>query len=296
MDIEGKIAVVTGAGSGIGKATAVALAKAGADLVLADVDEARLKETEVDIRDAGRKALPVRTDVSKLDDVRNLYEQSVRNMGRVDILMNNAGVHMSGPVERVSIEDWEWIVGINFWGVVYGIHVFLPHMLERGSGHIINTASIAGLGGWDGSIPYTATKFAVLGLSESLAIYLKGKGIGVTAVCPGLVATNISGASRFIPSGDEVLDGIRRGFMEAFQKKELGEIAQQAEILEPEVVAEQIVQAVRGETFLVTPHANTREMMVQRAQDPEGTINQIAFFRALRQQEMRARAEAQEKP
>ena len=285
MEIEGKIAVVTGAGSGIGRATAMALAKEGADVVLADINDSRLDEARREIVGLGRKGLAVHTDVSKFGDVQNLFDRSVAEMGRVDILMNNAGVHITGPVEKISIADWEWVMGINLWGVIHGINVFLPHMLERGNGHIVNTASIAGLlGGADPSIPYTTTKFAVMGLSESLAVYLRMKGIGVTVICPGLVQTNIAAGSRRIPVGDG-LDPIRDAFHEAFEKGERPQLSQvEIEILEPEAVAHLVVAAVKENKFLVCTHANTDELIMQRTQDIEGMIDQRA----------RERAEAQE--
>jgi len=289
MKIRGKTAVVTGAGSGIGRATAVALAKEGADLVLADVNDDRLEQARKEIAGLGRKTLAVHTDVSKLKDVQNLFDRSVAEMGRVDILMNNAGVHMTGPVEKIPIADWEWILGINLWGVIHGISVFLPHMLERGTGHIINTASIAGLlGVADPSIPYTTTKFAVMGLSESLAVYLRMKGIGVTVICPGLVQTNIAEGARRIPVGDG-LDALREAFYEAFQRGERPEFAQlEVEILEPEVVANLAVRAVKENRFLVCSHANTEEMVMQRGQDIEGLIEQRARERAEAQERLRA--------
>ena len=173
MEIQGKIAVVTGAASGIGRSTALALAREGADVVLADLNRDGLTEVRAEIEKLGRTGLAIPADVTKLNDIQNLYDRSISEMGRVDILMNNAGVHMSGPVEKTAVDDWKWIVDINLWGVVNGIHVFLPHMLERSSGHIVNTASSAGLAGaLDRSIPYTMTKFAVVGLSEGLAVYL----------------------------------------------------------------------------------------------------------------------------
>ena len=219
MEIDGKIAVVTGAASGIGRATAIALAREGADLALADVRDDRLEEARKEITALGRRSIAVHTDVSKLQDVRNLFDRCVSEMGRVDILMNNAGVHLVGPTEKISIADWQWIVGINLWGVVHGINVFLAHMLERGSGHIVNTASMAGLIGAEPSVPYVATKFAVVGMSECLAAYLRPKGIGVTVVCPSFVATNIAEQERLVPFGDD-FDDARRAFLEALKRGE----------------------------------------------------------------------------
>ena len=280
MEIEGKVAVLTGAASGIGKATAVALAQGGADVVLADVNDERLAEVKGEIEVLGCRVLTVHTDVSKLEAVQSLFDQSISEMGRVDILMNNAGVHLSGPVDKVSIDDWEWIIGINLWSVIYGVHIFLPHMLERGSGHIVNTASIAGLIGWkDPAIPYTATKFAIVGISEGLAAYLKNKGVGVTVICPDIVLTDLETTARFIPAGDG-LDPARRKLLDALHEGQADFLellaSLQIVVLRPEEVAVAVVDAIRKGTCLVTPHPGTKEMMLQRALDFDGMIAEAA--------------------
>jgi len=273
MEIQGKIAVVTGAASGIGRATATALAREGADLVLADVNDDRLEEVRKEITALGRRGVAVHTDVSKLQDVRNLFDRSISEMGRVDILMNNAGVHLLGPAEKISIADWEWIVGINLWGVVYGINAFLSHMLERGSGHIVNTASMSGLIGVESSVPYVATKFAVVGMSECLAAYVRPKGIGVTVLCPGFVATNIVEHERLVPFGDG-FDDERRAFLEAVKRGEWSRFeALPGGVASPEQVAQKVVHAIKENVFLVYTHLGHKEAVVRKAQDPEGTID-----------------------
>jgi NAD(P)-dependent dehydrogenase (short-subunit alcohol dehydrogenase family) len=297
MEIKGKIAVVTGAASGIGRSTAIALAREGADVVLSDLNRDGLAEVRGEIEALGRKGLAVPADVTKLEDIQNLYERSISEMGRVDILMNNAGVHMTGPVEKTAIDDWKWIVDVNLWGVVNGIHVFLPHMLDRGSGHIVNTASSAGLAGvLDRSIPYTMTKFAVVGLSEGLAAYLKGRGIGVTMLCPGMVSTNIAGGERFIPAGDG-LDDLRLELLnasrESFKRGKLPDFisdfissrggplgAALATIINPERIAEAAVRAIRENTFLVVMPAELMELVKQRSMDMEGYIDQAVQMKA----------------
>jgi NAD(P)-dependent dehydrogenase (short-subunit alcohol dehydrogenase family) len=276
MEIHGQIAVVTGAASGIGRATATALAREGADLVLADVNDDRLEEVRKEITALGRKGVAVHTDVSKLQDIRNLFDRSIGELGRVDILMNNAGVHLVGPAERISIADWEWIVGTNLWGVVYGVNVFLPHMLERGTGHIVNTASMSGLIGAESSIPYVATKFAVVGMSECLAAYLRPKGIGVTVLCPGFVATNIVERERLVPFGDG-FDDSRKAFLEAVKQGDWSRFnALPGGVVSPEQVAEKVVQAIKGNVFLVYTHPGHKEAVVQKAQDPEAAIDVLA--------------------
>lgn len=281
MEITGKVGVVTGAGSGIGRATALALAREGADIVLSDINEDRLEQVRAEIEALGRKALAVRADVSKLADVQNLFGRSAVEMGRVDILMNNAGVHMMGPIENVTLADWEWILGINLWSVIFGVHVFLPHMLERGSGHIVNTGSMAGLiPVGDASIPYVATKCAVVGMSEGLAAYLRPKGIGVTVVCPSFVHTNIGKSGRFIPSGDG-LDGLRDTFYHSFGEEatpdQMALFSQmlQSEIVSAESVAEKVVQAIKSGRVRVLTHSDSQKWVTRRATDIEGVVDEF---------------------
>ncbi len=276
MEIEGKIAVVTGAASGIGRATAIALAREGAGLALADVNDDRLEEVRKEIAALGRQAVAVHTDVSKLEDVRNLFDRAVGELGRVDILMNNAGVHLTGPAEKISMADWQWLVGINLWGVIHGVHVFLPHLLERGSGHIVNTASMSGLIGAESSLPYVTTKFAVVGLSECLAAYLRPKGIGVTVVCPGFVATNIVEQERLVPFGDG-FDDAREAFLETMQRGDWSRLSiLPGGVVSPEEVAEKVVQAIKENVYLVYTHPGHKELVAQKAQDPEAAINMMA--------------------
>jgi NAD(P)-dependent dehydrogenase (short-subunit alcohol dehydrogenase family) len=265
----------------------VALARKGADLVVADLNRDGLTKVLKEVESAGRKGLAVETDVTKPEAVQNLYDKSISEMGRVDILVNNAGVHMAGPVEKTPLQDWQWITDVNLWGVIHGIHVFLPHMLERGSGHIVNIASISGLaGGVDGSIPYTMTKFAVVGLSEGLAVYLREKGIGVTAVCPGPVSTNIFESQRLIPTGDG-LDEARRDFLKILQTRfKAGESLTPsggqggtgseaaATVITPQAIAEGVVSAIEENRFLVVLPDELMEMVKLRSQDMEEFITE----------------------
>lgn len=278
MEIADRIAVVTGAASGIGRASALALAKAGADLVLADLNDARLEEVRGEIAGIGRRALVVHTDVSRLADVEALFEQAVARMGRVDILMNNAGVHVTGPVERIPVADWEWIVGINLWGVIYGVRTVLPHMLARGSGHIVNTASLAGLVGAEPSIPYTVTKFGVVGLSQALAAYLRPKGIGVSVLCPGFVATRITEHERLTPF-DDGRDETRRSFFQALADGDWSRMAAApGGVVTAESVADRVVDAVKANTFLILTHPGHKELVAAAAADPEAAVAQFALF------------------
>jgi NAD(P)-dependent dehydrogenase (short-subunit alcohol dehydrogenase family) len=190
-DFRDKVVVVTGAGSGIGRATAMAFAAEGANMVIADINKDRITETAKEIERRGGKATAQVTDVSDRAQVEALSKFVIQKHGRVDILHNNAGVGVGALIQDMNLKDWEWIVKINYWGVVYGIHYFLPYMIERRYGHIVNTASGAGLMALPATGAYCSTKFAVVGLSETLRMEVRRYGVGVTVVCPGVINTNI---------------------------------------------------------------------------------------------------------
>ncbi len=190
-DFRNKVVVITGAGSGIGKASAEAFAAEGADVVITDIREDRLQEVSSGILARGGSALIKKVDVSDRTQVEDLASFAIKEKGRVDILFNNAGVAIGATFENTSIEEWEWIFSINFWGVLYGIKAFLPHMIERKYGHIVNTSSLAGLCSMPGMTAYSSTKFAVAGLGEALRAEVRKYGIGVSTICPGVINTRV---------------------------------------------------------------------------------------------------------
>ena len=190
-NLKDQVTVITGAGSGIGQATALAFARCGADLVIADLSEERLARVVGEIKAFGARVLTRKVDVSDRAQVEAFAKYVIQERGHVDILHNNAGVSVGGTVADSSIENWEWIFGINFWGVLYGVKAFLPAMIERKYGHIVNTASMFGLCATPGTPAYNATKFAVVGLGEGLRAEVRKYNIGVTTICPGIVNTRI---------------------------------------------------------------------------------------------------------
>lgn len=197
----GKVAVVTGAASGIGFALAERFARSGLDVVLADVELAALEAAEQKIAEFGVKTLAVTTDVSDEASVQALAAAAIERFGAVHVVCNNAGVESVADPWFGPISTWRWVLGVNLWGVIHGIRAFLPLMLGQGGGHFVNTASIAGL--YPGFAPsYDASKHAVVAISEGLykSMTLAGLPIGVSVVCPGWVRTNIMDASRNWPA------------------------------------------------------------------------------------------------
>lgn len=238
-DFKDKVTVITGAGSGIGLSTALAFAREGADLVLADLSEERLHQAAGEVKALGARVLTRVVNVSDRAQVEAFAKFVIQERGRVDILHNNAGVSVSGEMADSSIESWEWIVGINFWGVVYGIKAFLPYMIERRYGHIVNTSSMFGLCAPPATPAYNATKFAVAGIGEGLRAEVRRYNIGVTTLCPGIVNTRIVADGRMeFKAGSKVTRDDTVRFYEKYA-------------LKPEQVAKAVVKAVRRNKAVV---------------------------------------------
>ena len=255
------VAVVTGAGSGIGLAIADALARRGCRLALADVQDDALAAAAEQIANHGVEVLTSRTDVSKREDVEVLATATVERFGAVHVLCNNAGVAGAGDPWLGPIEGWEWTMGVNFWGVVHGVRSFLPHIVMSGGGHIVNTASIAGL--FPGFSPaYDASKHAVVAMTEGLFHNLRDAGlpVGVSCLCPGWVKTGIVDADRNWPDelgprpetsagGRISRDHVRRAIDEG---------------MPPAVVADLVVDAVEAGRYWIFPHADFLDIAVER--------------------------------
>ncbi|MHB8233069.1 MAG: SDR family NAD(P)-dependent oxidoreductase [Solirubrobacteraceae bacterium] len=191
-NLQGKVAVVTGAGSGIGRATALLLARHGATVHAADIDARSAEIVAVEIASAGGSATAHRLDVSDADAVEAFAEAVFAASGHVDILHNNAGIGYGGNIESTAIADWERVIAVNLLGVAYGVQAFVPRMLAQGRpASVINTASQAGLTPAPKMAPYCASKYGVVGLTESLNAELSARGIHFTAICPGIIDTPI---------------------------------------------------------------------------------------------------------
>ena len=198
-DLEGKVAVVTGGASGIGKGIAEALKDQGVELVIADIEDGALQRTAKELGATG-----IQTDVSSAESVGALATEVVERFGTAHVLVNNAGIGPMGRIADLTLDDWKWMVGVNLWGVIHGIHAFLPILKSNEEGgHVVNTSSMAGLVGMPGLGSYTLTKYGVLGLTEVLAKELEedGSKVGATVLCPGTIHTNIGTSSRNRPDG-----------------------------------------------------------------------------------------------
>ncbi len=197
-DLKAKVAAITGAGSGIGRGLALALAREGAELALSDIDEKGLEATRAQAASNAPRVTTCTLDVADRGAVEAWAANTAREHGRVNLVFNNAGVALSSAIVDMSYEDLEWLMGINFWGVVYGTQSFLPHLIESGDGHVINISSVFGMIAVPGQGAYNAAKFAVRGYTECLREELDMMEAGVSATCvhPGGIKTNIARAAR----------------------------------------------------------------------------------------------------
>jgi NAD(P)-dependent dehydrogenase (short-subunit alcohol dehydrogenase family) len=251
------VAVVTGGAGGIGTAMARAFAARGAKLVLADIHAERLEQATKDLRSEGADVLGHVTDVTKAESCEALAEAAFQHFGGAHIICNNAGIAVLGPLAQATSADWHLTFDINFWGVVHGVQAFLPRLVDQQEGgHFVNTASMAGLTGMSWLGVYCASKFAVVGLTESLHRELRDQGIGVSVLCPMIVATEIDKNTR------EVLDRSNTGPTNAVVPPQ-SDI--KGGIVQPEDVAKRVVRAIeRGDLYVLT-HMEQREILARRA-------------------------------
>jgi NAD(P)-dependent dehydrogenase (short-subunit alcohol dehydrogenase family) len=261
LDPKGKTAFVTGAASGIGFGIAGRLAAAGARVALADIRPEPLESARARLAATGGEAMAVSVDVSDRASVEAAADAVEREFGDVQIVCNNAGVAMHGvPVEKVAAQDWDWVIGVNIYGVIHGVQTFLPRIRAHGKGgHIVNTASIGGLQVNPTFLtgPYSMTKFAVVSLSEALKNELEGTDIGISVLCPMSVATEIHLSERSRP--DRL-----GGPTERSDNHFMGELIKHG--LPPDVVGDYVVEAIRTGEFYILTHPETREWIEKRHQ------------------------------
>jgi len=238
--LHNRVAVITGAGSGIGRALAFELAAAGCKLALSDINETAVKQAAKELQDSGHEVIADRLDVADRDAFYAYADKVLEHFGEAHIVINNAGVAVGATVENTSYEDFEWLMGINFWGVVYGTKAFLPHLKKAEEGHIVNISSVFGLISVPSQSAYNAAKFAVRGFTEALRqeLEIEGSSVSCTTIHPGGIKTNIARNARMNESSVRAMtgkdvDGARADFEKLFRTS-------------PEDAAKAIIAGIRG--------------------------------------------------
>ena len=278
-DLRGKVAVVTGAASGIGRAMTDRFVASGMKVVLADVDEVKLRNVHAELSENGADVLPVTVDVSLGESLEELARRTLEKYGAAHVLCNNAGVAGVGDQWTGPMSVWDWVININLYGVVHGIRSFLPIMLDQNDGHIVNTASMAGLVAMPGFGPYNATKHAVVAISEGLFLELGAKGVNVSCscLCPGFVKTRIHESQRNMPRE-------LSSYAEDAQGSQFANVAGQAVMagIDVEIVARAVEDAVVNNKFwiLTHEHAALRTMEQRLEWMKGGGPNGIDLLRA----------------
>jgi NAD(P)-dependent dehydrogenase (short-subunit alcohol dehydrogenase family) len=273
-ELAGKTAFVTGAASGIGRGMARAFAKAGMNVALADIQAEAVEAARAEIEALGAKAIALTVDVSDRASVARAADAVMGAFGRVHVVANNAGVSMSGtPVEHVKPEEWDWVIGVNLYGVIHGMQTFLPLIRAHGEGgHIVNTSSIAGLQVRPGfhSGAYAVTKYGVVALSEALDLELAGTGIGVSVLCPAAVDTKIYETARVRPK--------RFGGPYVRPESDFMRTILEREGMHPDRVGERVVQAIKDEEFFIFTHSAPRAWIEARHRRMMEAFDRAAKF------------------
>ncbi len=255
---QGQVAVITGGASGIGLGMAQHFAQRGLRLVLADIEQGALDRAVADLTAAGADVIGIRTDVSKVDQVEALAAAAFDRFGAVNVLCSNAGVVKRGVAWEQSLEDWEWVVGVDLWSVIYGARAFIPRMLASGEpAHLVNTASTAGLAAFPMIGSYNVSKAGVVALSETLwhDLRTRGAAIGVSVLCPGLVATRIGESDRNRPGATPSEPAAA-----PISMRNPGAVA-----MLPSEVAQQVADAIESDQFWIITHPVYDEFVRQRA-------------------------------
>jgi NAD(P)-dependent dehydrogenase (short-subunit alcohol dehydrogenase family) len=265
-EFQGKVAVITGGASGIGRSMAERFAEEGMKIVLADIEFEALRKAEAEMKADGAEVIAVQCDISKAHDVKMLAQKTVDAYDTAHILCNNAGVGISGYTWEIDLEDWDWVMGVNLYGVVYGLHYFVPIMLENGEEcHIVNTSSMAGLTSGLNMSPYFVTKHGVVAISETLHKELEtvGSSINVSVLCPAWVDTKINDSDRNRPSGAIEIDETNETAV-AFREMVTQNLK---DGLRPSDVSQMVFEAIQNEEFYILPHPHWKDHVETRMTD-----------------------------
>ena len=262
-----KVAVVTGGASGLGRSMALAFAREGMRVAIADVDRGGLETVAGELRALGTKVLAQRVDVSKGDQVEALAKRVVSELGGVHVVCNNAGVALTAPIWETTVADWQWTLGVNLWGVIHGMRVFVPRLIAQDEGHVVNTASVAGLISPPGSGAYGASKHAVVTLSETLYHDLQehGSSVGVSVLCPAYVPTGIADSERNRPK--EFLNPPREPSPLLRAKQAMLRKAVQSGKISADQVAQMVVAGIKANRFYIVTHPRIMSAVEVRMRD-----------------------------
>jgi len=268
-EFKNKVAVITGGASGIGRGLAERAAHKGMKVVLADIDEQGLEKTEAELKGRGAQVLAVKTDVSRLTDIEALATKTLQAFGGVHLLVNNAGVSAGTTIRDSTIKDWEWVIGVDLWSVIYGLKVFVPIMLDQDTeGHVVNTASLAGLISGPGQAAYKVAKHGVVTLSETLyhELTLNGAKVGVSVLCPGFVKTAIMDCDKHRPQDlcnlpeEEVVTPEYEMWRQYYKQMIEGGMS-------CEMIADMVFSAISENKFYILTHADFRQLIELRMHD-----------------------------
>lgn len=261
QELAGKTAFITGGASGIGFALAKAALGEGMRVVIVDVDANALQQAEVALAGANTELLALQLDVTDRDQYAEIAAQVEQRFGAVHLLCNNAGVYRGGALDQVSFEDWDWVLGVNVGGVVNGVQTFANKMKGQGEGHIVNTASMAGMISSPGLGVYNTSKFAVVGLSEALQVELAEHNVGVSVLCPGMVRTRILESERTRP--ESFLPSEQSSEVAAQQQSSIMQAAMETGI-DADEVAGMVLDGVKANRFYLFPHPELKSAVVAR--------------------------------
>jgi NAD(P)-dependent dehydrogenase (short-subunit alcohol dehydrogenase family) len=280
QDFEGKVAVITGAASGIGRALTEKCLAEGMHVVMADIESKALHQAAKELQAAGQNSiLPVKTDVAILDEIENLKQKAVDTFGGVHLLFNNAGVGGGGNAWNSTQKDWEWVLGVNLWSVIHGLRVFVPQMIAQNTPcHIVNTASVAGLLGGTTNAAYSVTKHGVVAITENLVVDLQAESlqIGASVLCPGLIDTNIMDSGRNRPAA--LVDSAEPVQLTAEQEVNRDQFAAALKQgMQPAEVAEIVFAGIRADRLYIQTHDLFNGMLLERANNIAAGTNPKAL-------------------
>jgi len=269
-ELKNKNCFITGAASGIGRSFALALAKEGMNLFISDINTENLKRVKEEIEAIGVKVFAERCDVSKYDDFERAANDFYEKFGEVDLLINNAGIAIGGSAIDLELDDWKKVLDINLWSIIYSLKVFLPRMLERGTGHIVNVASVASVLGATEPLPYVTSKFAVVGLSEALFCQLSRLGIEVSIVLPSYVRTNIFDNAE-VKYPKAFIDGIDEQKLEELRKITVDDYVSSSS--SPDRVVKKYIKGIKNNQLYIFDAGWITPLMVAKGNSPQNYEN-----------------------